>query len=339
MSKVICDICGTTYPDTADCCPICGCSRDATMDLLGDAFELEDIQEEPRSRKGRYSGKKRKEIFDYDEVNPQEDQTQFLEETAEDEENYEYEDRPRSNTFVVILLTVLIAVLLLAAGFLFFRYILPNVRGEAPADPVSQVQTTDAAEEAETTMYQVPCTNMSLLSGALAELTEEGGYFLLHVNVMPEDTTDTVTFVSADESIATVDGNGRITAVSEGETLIYITCGNIQQTCRVVCEFVEDETEPPTEETAAETEAPTEPPFRTDVTLKLKKTDIMLSVYYGFRLELDCDLKPEDVEWSVEHPHIASVDETGLVTALKAGTTDVIVKYGDQEVRCIVRCS
>ena len=25
MSKIICDICGTSYPETATQCPICGC--------------------------------------------------------------------------------------------------------------------------------------------------------------------------------------------------------------------------------------------------------------------------------------------------------------------------
>ena len=29
MSKIICEICGTTYPDTAECCPICGCPKEA----------------------------------------------------------------------------------------------------------------------------------------------------------------------------------------------------------------------------------------------------------------------------------------------------------------------
>ena len=27
MSKIICDICGTSYPETAEQCPICGCVR------------------------------------------------------------------------------------------------------------------------------------------------------------------------------------------------------------------------------------------------------------------------------------------------------------------------
>ena len=37
MSKVICDICGTSYQETADSCPICGYTR-----ILG----LDELQEE-----------------------------------------------------------------------------------------------------------------------------------------------------------------------------------------------------------------------------------------------------------------------------------------------------
>ena len=74
------------------------------------------------------------------------------------------------------------------------------------------------------------------------------------------------------------------------------------------------------------------------MTLKLKQKDIKLGVYYYHELVLDCDLKPEEVTWSSEHPHIATVDEKGNVTAVKEGTTSITAKYGDQEVQCIVRC-
>ena len=37
MSKVICDICGTIYPESSEKCPVCGCSRD---------FGLDDYEEE-----------------------------------------------------------------------------------------------------------------------------------------------------------------------------------------------------------------------------------------------------------------------------------------------------
>lgn len=345
MSKIICDICGTTYPDTADCCPICGCSKDSAMDFLGDEFKTEEAAEDTRAKKGKFSSKKRKEIFDYDEVNPQLDATETLEEEIPDDEEDVYEDRPQSNTFAVIALTVLIAGLLLAAGFLCIRYILPNLHSEEPvvtepAPPAAFTQPT------ESTGYVIPCQNIALVSGP-AYLTQEGQYHLINVAPVPEDTTDKITYASADESIATVDENGKITAVSEGETIVYVTCGNAQVPCPVVVKYEEEtvpteaETEPvevETEPEIDETEAPTEAPVRTDVTLKLKKTDIKLGVYYEYRLELDCDLKPEDVEWSVEHSHIVSVDDTGLIKALKSGVTDVIVKYGDQEVRCKVRC-
>ena len=304
--------------------------------------------------------------LDYDEVNAavNDEETEEVSYDQDDDEEEEYEEEPRHNTFVVILLTVLIFALLAVAGFLFVRYFLPNMKSEetVPTTAYQEEETTAAA-----THLEIPCQNLALTSGT-AELSQEGQYFLLHVIAMPEDTTDEIVFTSADESIATVTADGKITAVSEGKTVIYITCGNSQLTCPVVCNF-SGETEPPTEatimatEVEEETEAPeetntsadpteaTEPEENTDsteptktvaatdVVLKLKKTDIMLGVYYQFTLELDCELEPTDVEWSSEHPHIATVDENGVVTAKKDGVTDIIVKYGDQEVRCKVRCS
>jgi len=151
-----------------------------------------------------------------------------------------------------------------------------------------------------------------------------------------------ITFRALNPAIATVDANGRITAVSEGKTVIYITCGDKQLTCPVTCQF-EAETEPSTEATvAAQTEATiqTEPvETKPQVELKLDRTDMRLQVGYSTQLKLvDCgDLKPEDVEWSVEHAYIAKV-ENGYVTALQSGTTEITAKYGDQTVKCIVRC-
>ena len=345
MSKIICDICGTTYQDTAECCPICGCSRDAAADLLGDHLLTEEVVEEPKGKGGRFSPKKKKEIFDFDEVNAEPEEEPEEEENPYDEEEEE-EETPRHNTFVVILLTILIAGLLLAAGFIFFRYFLPNMGGNEAAVSTEAQQIEETAGIA--TEPTIPCEALSLVSGGVAEL-DVGGQFLLHVIATPENTTDKIIYTSADENIATVTEDGKITAVSEGETIIYISCGMHSFECKVVVQTV-IETEPPTTEapvaeTVAETaaEAPTEteapePSIKSGVTLKLKKTDIMLGVYYQFQLLLDCDLEQNEVEWSSEHPHIATVDENGVVTAVKSGTTAITAKYGDQEVQCIVRC-
>ena len=34
MSKIICDVCGTSYPETATQCPICGCVRPANVNTV-----------------------------------------------------------------------------------------------------------------------------------------------------------------------------------------------------------------------------------------------------------------------------------------------------------------
>lgn len=348
MSKIICDICGTSYQDTAECCPICGCARGAAADLLADDLLTEKNVEQAVAKTGNAASRK-KQIFDYDEVNTlleQDDPVVDEEETAFDEEE-EYEEEPHHNTFVVILLTVLIAALLLAAGFIFVKYFLPNLGGDqetVPETTLAQVQDTTAETE-----LRIPCETLILNSSAKAELTEVGFSHLINVMPSPKDTTDQLTFVSADQSVATVSEDGKITAVAEGETIVTIRCGDVQMFVNVVCNFT-PETEATTEatieatedgETAGETTAEEESDKEIDsnVTLKLKKSDISLGVYYQYRLELDCDLDSTDVEWSSEHPHIATVDEEGVITAVKSGTTAIIAKYGNQQVQCIVRCS
>lgn len=341
MSKVICEICGTTYQDTAECCPICGCPRDMSGNVSEDDFVMDQMP--ALNKGGRYSsGKKKKEIFDFDEQSddfPEPENEPYSSDPEDDEDNYDEQPREH-NTAVVVILTALIVILLAGTAFLFFRYLLPNLHGVKDTAPT--VQTEQPAQtEAATTEPRIPCQDLSLPGGA-AELTQPGYYFLLNVVVIPENTTDELVFTSGDESVATVDANGRITAVSEGKTVIYITCGDKQLTCPVTCQF-EAETEPSTEATvAAQTEATvqTEPvETKPQVELKLDRTDMRLQVGYSTQLKLvDCgDLKPEDVEWSVEHAYIAKV-ENGYVTALQSGTTEITAKYGDQTVKCIVRC-
>lgn len=348
MNKIICDICGTSYQESAECCPICGCTKEAAAGLLA-----EEAVEEISTNTG--AAPRRKEIFDFDEVNaePKEEEDEEEEDYDEEEEEDEEEEAPRHNTFVVILLTILIAGLLLAAGFIFVRYFLPNMQAEETAPTTAAVQETESVAQ-ET---GVPCEVLTMLNTSVAELNAEGQQFLLNIKTQPEDTTDKIIYTVADESIATVSEDGKITAVSEGETNVYISCGEHSVLCPVIVKYVEETVPPTTEaqvvetapqetvpqETAGEETVPAETaPADTglkNVTLKLKKTDIMLGVYYQFTLELDCDLEQNEVEWSSEHPHIAKVDENGVVTAVKSGTTIVTAKYGDQKVDCWVRCS
>lgn len=326
MSKVICDICGTTYQDTAPCCPICGCPRDMASKPAG-----EDVVS---GGAARHAAPRKKEIFDFDEVNGIDPQDTAAEDGyAYDEEEAPLTGAPEHNTPLVILLTVLIVVLLVLTGFLFAKYFLPNMAKEMEPEQTQALVVETTTMATETTELRIPCQSLALSSGN-AELTHEGMQFLLNVVVTPADTTDSCAYVSANEAVATVDATGRITAVGEGETVVTVTCGDQKISCPVICKFVDDNgetTSETTQETAAETVDPA-------IKLKLKKNDIMLSVYYYYTLELDCDLEPTDVQWSSAHPYIAAVDDKGVVTAMKEGTTTITAKYGDQEVTCIVRC-
>ena len=48
MSKIICDVCGTRYPDSAGQCPICGCSHNPAaqaQEAEPVGFEEETVEE------------------------------------------------------------------------------------------------------------------------------------------------------------------------------------------------------------------------------------------------------------------------------------------------------
>lgn len=345
MSKVICDVCGTIYQDAAGNCPICGYSKISGFEPLKEP-PVEDETLITRNKGGRFvensPKKKHKEIFDFDEVNP--DEEEEPEEYEEEEDNDEDEEAPKSNSVAVVILVIVIMLLLTAIGFVFFRYFLPGIAG-ANNHPAATVATVPEETQTEaTTEPAIPCQSIAL-TGGMAELTREGQYWLLNVKVTPEDTTDELTYRSGDESVATVTEGGRITAVGEGETTVYITCGRQQINCPVVVKFAE-EAEAATEETGgnelvsdetvpSETEAET---AAQDIELKLKKYDITLPVGFGDQLELDCDLDASEVKWYVLHGDIAVVNDQGFVTAIGYGTTAVVVEYGDQQVKCIVRC-
>jgi len=359
MNKVICDICGTAYPSNAKRCPICGSSREYALENaeetsgdLGFVAEEEDIHSGSRKRN--------REIFDFDEVNQVKSSGRKQEEDDFDDEEEDYEEESHTNVGLVIVLVILIVLLLLTAGFFFVRYLLPNLTEEPvrtePIVTTAPLQT----EMVETTDPSIPCTNLSIDGGKM-ELGK-GGKKLLNVRIYPEDTTDALTMVSGDESIVTVSEDGTVTAVGEGQTVITITCGSQQINCNVTVDFsIGEETVPteeipamqvdetdPTDETDAsdETEA-TEETESTDAaeettesepTLKLKKTDITISYNYcSVALEMDCDIKPEDVKWFTMDSTVAIVHD-GVVTSTGSGLTRIYGEYGGEQVMCIVRC-
>jgi uncharacterized protein YjdB len=118
---------------------------------------------------------------------------------------------------------------------------------------------------AESTELKIPCESLALTSGGEIVLEEEGANWLINVMALPENTTDVLTYASSDESVVTVNEQGKLTAVAEGTAVITITCGAQELKCTVTCSFAQETTVPettvpettdPEETVPQETEAP-----------------------------------------------------------------------------------
>ena len=78
----------------------------------------------------------------------------------------------------------------------------------------------------------VPATGITLNKSAIRML-DLGDEETLVATVTPADTSDTVVWESSDPDIATVDQNGKVTAIDYGSTTITATAGSVSATCAI----------------------------------------------------------------------------------------------------------
>lgn len=170
----------------------------------------------------------------------------------------------------------------------------------------------------------IPCTELSLVTD-MDTLTFPGQFWRLMVKVAPQNTTDKVIYISGNEDVVTVDENGCVTAVGEGETVIVIICGSKITETPAVVNF-----------TANKSESFTAP--NNGSVLKLKKSDItLLKRGMYITLELENGISPESVKWSTSDSSVATV-YNGNVTAIGKGICTIRAEYNGQVAECMVRC-
>lgn len=149
-----------------------------------------------------------------------------------------------------------------------------------------------------------------------------GDTFVNTVTVLPENATDkSLIWISKDPEIASVDDEGRITAISEGETTITVKSEideiSVQFTVSVNDPYINIE--------------------------KLQFTQKEISLTKGGTKKLEYALSPENavnknVTWSSSDPDIAKVDQNGNVTAVAVGSAYIfaIAKGSDAMVYPLV---
>ena len=157
----------------------------------------------------------------------------------------------------------------------------------------------------------IPVTKVTITPSTLNLATGETA--TLTVSVEPEGATYEVEWSSSDETVATI-VDGVVTAVGEGTATVTAVVGDDSATCVV------------TVETPIES-------------ITLDKTE--LEMVKGDTEILTVTINPETakevkVTWSSSDEKIATVDETGKVTAVGAGEATITAKAGGKEATCKV---
>ena len=165
----------------------------------------------------------------------------------------------------------------------------------------------------------IPSVEEVSLDSALRTV-EVDGEFTLHATVIAKDGADTtVTWVSSNESVATVDSDGKVTAKAEGKNaFIYAKAGNKSARCLVM--------------------------VLPDI---VSVESVSIDRYFAFiakgeTLKLNAVVKPdnatfEDVTWASSNEAVATVNEKGEVKAVaESGTASITVTVGDKTAKCEV---
>ena len=337
MSKNICDVCGTTYPENAAQCPICGSAKNAApqTSVSEDAQQASSAASYNYVKGGRFSkGNVRKRGGSSSGRSGRS--------VAERRSGRDSEGEGTNKGLMIVAMVLLLAIIAVVI-YIALRFFIPSNpttpggNDSTPAAPGTSASTTVPAQTTEPSTLppeqKVPCTDIQL-SNSIVEITEEGGAWLLEADLLPEDTTDKVSFKSLDESVVTVSDSGLITAMGKGQTTIVVTCGDITAECLVHCSF--GQTEPTTEPTTAPTAPAVEIAFNTkwrseqtgkwDVTLKLNGK---WNAYVG-------NVPAAEITWVTDDHKVATV-ENGVVKAVGAGKTEVHAIYGGITYTCVVR--
>ena len=320
MNKVICDVCGTDYPETEPRCPICDCVRaeggqtsagntgDNTYTYVrGGRFSKSNVKKRLKAKQMDEETLQLTQVSALDEVEEPED-----DDRPEDEDFDEEELDAVSNKGLIIVVIVLLLAIVAVASYLVVNYLKPIT--ERP--DMTKSTGISKTEPPKQDQIRIPCTSVKYPEASV-ELNEAGQTVNLKDSVTfePANTTDKLLFASNDEAVATVDENGVVTAVASGRTTISIRRGSAVLELDIICDFG-------------------------DVLLTLIGEDITLdgnaptvNLYNGI-------WNASDITWTSSNESVVTVKD-GVVTPVSVSENGAVIlaEYKGQMASCIVRVS
>ncbi len=197
-----------------------------------------------------------------------------------------------------------------------------NSSSDAPASNSSQIPTPSSSTEKPTSSENVIHVEGIRLDKTTAELTV-GSELTLIATVTPENATDkSYTFSSSNTAVASVNNEGKVSAIGAGEATITVatTDGNKTAACIITVK---------------------EAVISVD---SVAFADAETTLYPGETKTLSVSVLPENatnkaVTFDSSDKGVATIDETGKVTALQAGETTITVTSvdGNKTDTCLVK--
>ncbi len=140
-----------------------------------------------------------------------------------------------------------------------------------------------------------------------------GNTFTITPTVTPDNATDkSIIWTSSDDTIATVDDNGKVTALMEGTATITATTNDGGFTASCVITVVKREGRV------------------TGITVTpISKTASVGEIFFVTPYITPVDAEDKSVTWSSSNPSIATVDSNGKVTAIREGVVTITATTND----------
>ena len=354
MSKVVCDVCGTAFAETASQCPICGTAKsEATRSTSGSeksggyAYvkggrfsqanvrkhnsgkgELPRVQDdETQKKQNREDVPRRKRSEDMAKADKDLDEKQEKQEKQEKEEKKERRKNKRkereneqpSNVGLIIVVVLLLLAIISLCAYIAIRYInMNNEKNNSTGPSVSQ--STDNGQ-----LEEVLCTGITIEGIAEHTFVSISEELWLNVVCEPANTTQLLSW-NYDATVVKVVQIGNqwcVTPVGMGETVVEVSCGAYSDTISVVCNL---------------SEVPCTGLSIGDITEFTFNSG-------GDRLRLTVVCEPasttDPLEWTYDSAVVAVTQEgdTWVITPVGTGITEVTVTCGGYTASVMVTCN